>query len=103
MFKLDQNRTFKSKVPIPVPGASKDAILELEYIFKDRDQIKVFMDSLPSRDDEESLLEIVCGWKDVDAEFSPESFTKLLKNYPGSARAILDKYLAEVSVSKTKN
>lgn len=103
MFKLDQNRTFKAKVPIPVPGASKDAILELDFIFKDRDQIKDFMDSLSSREDDESLQEIVCGWKDVDAEFSPESFTKLLKNYPGAARAILDKYLAEVSVSKTKN
>lgn len=103
MFKLDQVRTFKSKVPIPVPGQSKDAILELEFTFKDRDQIKEFMDSLSSREDDESLQEIVCGWKDVDAEFSPESFTKLLKNYPGAARAILDKYLVEVSVSKTKN
>lgn len=109
MFKLTQVRTFKARVPIPVPGQPKDAVLEIEYIFKDRDEITAYIESMtppkgePPRKDEDILQEIVCGWKDVDEEFSPESFTRLLKNYPGAARSIWDKFLSEVTICKTKN
>lgn len=109
MFKLDQVRTFKAKVPIPVPGQPKDAVIDLEFIFKNRDEIKNYLDSMTPpegqepRKDEDILQEIVCGWKDVDADFSPETFTLLLINYPGAAKSIWNKYVSEVMVCKTKN
>lgn len=110
MFKLDQVRTFKAKVSIPNPGQPKDAILEIEYKFKERDQILAYIDSMkPSEDgeqprkDDEILDEIVCGWNGVDVEFSQEAFSRLLQNYPGAARAIWNKYVSEVSISKAKN
>lgn len=103
MFSLSKNRTFKTKVPIPIPGQPKDGVIEFEFIFMDRDWIKDFIATLPDRDDETSLQEIVCGWNGVDVEFSTESFTRLLRSFPGSARTILDKFLSEVTQAKTKN
>lgn len=102
MFSLAKKNTFKTKVHIPVPG-QKDGIVEFEFNYMDRDQIVNFQASLTGRDDDESLIEIVIGWNGVDEDFSPESFSKLLKNYPGAAGAIWGKYLDEVRFAKTKN
>lgn len=102
MFSLAKKNTFKTKVHIPVPG-QKDGIVEFEFNYMDREQITKFQETLVRRDDDESLLDIVIGWNGVDEDFSPESFAKMLNNYPGAAAAIWGKYLDEVRFAKTKN
>lgn len=103
MFKLSPNSSFWAKVPLSVPGAEKQTVIELEFKYLPKTAINTFLHSLEGKKDEEALLEIVLNWKGVDSEFSRENFSALINNYPASALEIFAAYRKETLEAKTKN
>lgn len=103
MFKLVPNPTFVGVVKVPVPGA-KPADLKLIFKHKKRDEVANFFKRAASSDaKDEIMLEIVDGWQEVDAEFSPEALRELLQNYHGAIQSIFDTYLSELSQARKGN
>lgn len=100
-FVLTAAPTFKAKVLIPVPGA---AATPIEFTFKGRtkDQLKTLVDSMRDREDLELVMDIVSGW-DLDEPFSEEAVDQLLQNYIGSGKAIISKYLDELTAARVGN
>jgi hypothetical protein len=98
---LTANPTFKSKVAIPVPG---DKSVEVEFTFKGRtrEAFKTFIDGLQDRDDTDVLMDIASGW-DLEDAFDKENVEKLTQNYLGAARAVIEKYLAELTAARLGN
>lgn len=92
---------FKSIVAIPVAGG-KSADVEFSFKHRTRDDFKAFVDNLPGMEDVDALMEIISGW-DLDEPFSKESVEKLVQRYMGSARAVLDVYVAELTGARAKN
>jgi hypothetical protein len=103
MFKLQPKPTFWAKVPIAIAGAAKPALIDIEFKHLGREALSSYIAGLDGREDSESLAEIVMGWKDVDEEFSEESLTKLLDNYPGAALSMVKTFVAEALEAKGKN
>jgi hypothetical protein len=100
-FSLAVKPTFKARVDIPVPG---DAAAKVEFIFKGRtrDEFKEFIDSLKDREDVDVVMDIASGWE-LDEAFDAESVEILCQNYLGAARAIIEKYLAELTQARLGN
>lgn len=100
-FSLTAKPTFKSKVEIPIPG---DKSATVEFIFKGRtrDEFKAFVESLADREDVDVILDLASGW-DLEDAFEKENVELLTQNYIGSARAIIEKYLSELTAARTKN
>ena len=87
-FSLNANPTFKSKVEIPVPG---DKSATVEFVFKGRTRtaFKDFIDGLKDRDLEDA--------------FDKDNVEVLTQNSLGAARAIIEKYLAELTSARLGN
>lgn len=102
MLKLQPDPTFKSKVGIPVP-AGKPVQVEFEFKAKTRTQLQQYLRDSEGREDAENLAEIVTGWAGVDTPYSAEALAVLLDNYVGSARAILDTYIEQLTRARTGN
>lgn len=100
-FNLSANPTFKAKVAIPVAGGKP---ADIEFIFKHRnkDALKDFIEEMKEKEDLELLQDLVTGW-DIDDPFDAESLEKLVQNYPGSALAIYQAYMVEMSGARAKN
>jgi hypothetical protein len=100
-FSLNANPTFKSKVEIPVPG---DKSATVEFVFKGRTRtaFKDFIDGLKDREDVDVLMDIASGW-DLDDAFDKDNVEVLTQNYLGAARAIIEKYLAELTSARLGN
>jgi len=92
-FKLVPDPTFEWPVPIPVAGAKP---VPVTFIFKhrDRDAYKAFIENLSEMDDETIIQSLAVGWE-LEDEFNDENISKLLKNYHGAARAVLNEYINE--------
>lgn len=101
-FSLDAVPTFTAKVDIPVPGKKAQKI---EFTFKHRaaDDFKTFIENISNYSDDTALvLDVVSGWELSDA-FGDENVGKLVKNYLGSARAIVDKYIEQNAGARLGN
>lgn len=100
-FTLTPTPTFKAKVLIPVPGKTAEPV---EFTFKGRtrEQFKEFIDNLKDREDVDVILEIASGWE-LDEPFDKENVEMLTENYLGAARAIIEKYLAELTQARLGN
>lgn len=100
---LKAKPTFTAKVQIPVPG---EEAAEVNVTFKHmtRDELEAFSTSESAKDrtDVQTVLEIATGW-DVDAPFTPESVKEFCQNYHGAARAIVTKYMAELTQVRLGN
>lgn len=105
MFKLSTSPTFWKKVGISVPGEEKKSIIEIEFKYKDRDQLKDYRERTEknSISSPEAIHEVVAGWKGVDSEFSTENLDKLLLLFPGSGVEIYTDYVQESLGIKAKN
>ena len=93
--------TFKAKVSIPVPGKTAE---QVEFTFKGRtrDAFKDFIDGLKDREDVDVILDIASGWELEDA-FDKANIELLTQSYLGAARAIIEKYLAELTQARLGN
>jgi hypothetical protein len=93
--------TFKAIVAIPVPGG-KIADVEWEFAWMHRDEAKEFMDTLAGSEDVDFLMKISRGW-DLDEPFNKAGVEKLTQKYLGAAKAVLDKFISELSGARAKN
>ncbi len=98
---LADEATFKAKVEIPVPGGK---IAEVEWVFAwmERDKFKEFIKNLEGADDVDALMDISRGW-DLDDQFGRTAVEKMTQKYIGAARAVLDKFIAELTGARAKN
>ncbi len=100
MFKLQPNPTFWAKVPLTVPGESKPQMVDIEFnYFPEEERVKLFEE----RTALDVAIEVVCGWKGVDAEFNPENLRALYKNYARAVLDVLETYNRELLESRRKN
>ena len=93
--------TFKANVLIPVPG-KKPVAVEFSFKGRTKDEFKTFIETMGDREDVDVILDIATGWELEDA-FGKESVDMLLQNYIGSARVIIEKYLAELTAARLGN
>ena len=100
-FSLTASPTFRSKVSIPVPGDKSETI---EFVFKGRtrEQFKDFIESLKDREDADVVMDIASGW-DLEDAWTLDNVELLTQNYLGAAKAIIEKYLAELTNAKLGN
>lgn len=94
---LTASPTFKAVVLIPVPG-SKPAPVEFKFNGKTKDGFKQFLESMSDMEDIDAIMEAAGGW-DLEDAFNAENVAKMLQNYIGSARAILEKYINELTAT----
>lgn len=104
MFKLNPAPEFDCDVLIPVPG-KEPATLTLVFRHKNREDVATFFTGLANVEKVTArvLLDVVCGWRNVDAEFNEENLQRLLDNYHGSVRAIFQAYGTELAEGRRKN
>jgi hypothetical protein len=100
-FSLVANPTFKAKVDIPVPG-NKSAPIEFTFKGRSREAFKAFVDGLKDREDTDVIMDLASGW-DLDDSFDKENVELLTQNYLGAARAIIEKYLNELTAARLGN
>lgn len=93
--------TFTSVVLIPVQG-KKPVPVEFTFRARNRDQFSELVENLAGRPNEDVMMDILVGWE-LEDEFNRESVERLLQNYIGSAKAILDKYFSEMTGAKLGN
>lgn len=98
---LNPSPTFKAKVAIPVHGG---APVDVEFTFKhrSREAYRDFLEALPNREDVDVVLDVAAGW-DLDDPFDADSVAKMTENYIGSARAVLNTYMVELTGGRAKN
>ena len=87
--------TFALKVAIPVPG--KKAV-DVEFTFKgrNREEFREYLDTSSSKEDVDALMDTVTGWE-LENEFSREEVERMTLFYPAAARAIIQRYITEIS------
>ena len=93
--------TFLAKVAIPVPGA-KPAQVEFKFKARTKDEFKEFIEGMGETEDVDAILDMATGWE-LDDAFNKDNVEKLVQNYIGSARAILEKYITENSGARLGN
>jgi hypothetical protein len=100
-FSLTPNPTFSAIVSIPVPGGLPYPVT---FTFKGRtrEDFNEFIKGLPGREDMDILMDIVSGWELEDV-FDKAHVQELHDGYLGAARAIIDKYLAELTNGRLGN
>ena len=98
---LTASPTFKAKVSIPVPG---NKATEVEFTFKGRtrQQFKDFIESLTDREDADVLMDICSGWE-LEEAFDKDNIELLAQNYIGAPKAVIDKYLSELTAARLGN
>lgn len=101
MLKLQPNPTFFAKVMVPVPGGKAEPV-KFEFRHKTRDQLASWLKSEEERDDTAALLEIAVGW-DLADPFNAENVGFLVQNYIGSAKAVVETYLEELTKARLGN
>lgn len=100
-LKLAASPTFKAKVSIPVPGG-KPADVEFVFRGRTRDQFREFIESMGERKDAEVIMDCASGW-DLDDPFGAETVELMTQNYLGSARAVIEKYIGELTAARLGN
>ncbi|HEV2612542.1 MAG TPA: phage tail assembly chaperone [Noviherbaspirillum sp.] len=93
--------TFKSKVAIPVPGG-QPAVVEFTMKGRTKDEFKEFINALAGRDDIDVLMDIISGW-DLEDAFNRDAVEKMDQIYIGAARAIIERYIAELTAARLGN
>jgi len=103
-LKLLANPTFRAKVNIPLPGGEK---ADFVGIFKHRtaDQLREFStgEEAKGRSDIDTVMAMLTGWEEVDAEFSAEAVSQMLQQHHAAARAIGDAYVRELMQARLGN
>lgn len=92
-LKLVPNPTFELSVPVPVPGSEPVAVV-FKLKHQSRDEFKKFLNELDSMEDEAIFKKLVAGWE-LEDEFNDENIDKLIQNYLGVVRVVLNEYINE--------
>lgn len=102
LFKIDPDPTFWETVEIPMPGG-KVGKIKVEFVFKDREQYSAFFKEQTDKKDSEALPLLIRSWSGPDAEYSPETLGRLLRNYPQAGLAITNAYRDSLFGAERKN
>lgn len=100
MFKLQPKPTFWARVPITVPGQAKPEIVEMEFRYVPEEERQKL---LSGRTTEDFLLDVVIGWRDVDADFSVDNLKRLFANHARSQLDVLETFNRELFGAREKN
>lgn len=100
-FSLSVKPTFKAKVAVPVPGQTAE-LVEFTFKGRTRDEFKELIDSMKDREDVDVIMDIASGWE-LEEAFDAENVEILTQNYLGAARAIIEKYLSELTQARLGN
>ena len=100
-FNLNAAPTFKTDVSITVPGG-KSVNVEFTFKHRSKEQFREFVEGLPDREDIDAIMDIASGWE-LEEPFDAENIEKMAENYLGSARAVIETYMRELSGARTKN
>jgi hypothetical protein len=104
LLKLKPDPTFKSKVEIPRPGGGV-TVVEFVFIYRSRKELDAWLQpsgqaesgaaaALP--DDVERILSMAKGW-DLSDEFGRPALEELVEILQRAPKAILDRYIAELT------
>lgn len=100
---LNPSPTFSAVVQIPVAGA---APVGVSFTFKHmmREPFGKLLEELGKGDvpKVEALMKVACGWE-LDEPFDAEHLQMLCDAYLAAPRAILDKFIEELSEGRVKN
>ena len=96
---LKANPTFTASVSIPVAGG-EPALVEFTFRHRTRDELQAWLKS--EKTDAVAITDMAIGW-DLAEPLNLESAEVLVQNYFGSARAVLDAYLEELTAARRKN
>lgn len=98
---LVANPTFKARVAIPVAGA---AAVPVEFTFKHRpkDAFQAWVKEIGDKEDTDLILEVASGW-DLEEPFDAEHVELMTQSYIGSARAVIETYIAQQTAAKLGN
>ena len=93
--------TFTLRVAIPVPGKKS---VDVEFTFKgrNREEFREYLDASSSKEDIDALMDTIIGW-DLENEFSREEVERMMLFYPASPRAIIQRYISELSGVRVGN
>lgn len=100
-LKLNPEPTFKSEVRIPVPGGDAEPV-SFTFKHRTRSQIKAFPAEVKGKPDVEVVKMCVMGWG-LDDEFNDDNVMRLIENYPGASKAIVDTYFDELGKTRSGN
>ena len=100
-IRLNPDPTFKTKVSIPVPGASP-APVEFTFKHRTREAIVAWMDEVKDKTDVELVQDVASAWE-LDDEFNAENIARLCNNYAGAGTSILSAYISELAGARSKN
>lgn len=103
MLKRIISPTFQAKVKIPVYDEPGFEVIRVTYKYRDRDELKVFMQNVSGRKDPDLIMDIISGWEDVEDEFCKESVEYYCSKYHGFAKSLFDSYLDELTKTRIKN
>lgn len=100
-FSLAVKPTFAALVAIPVAGGDAEKV---EFTFKARtkDEFSEFIAAVKDMEDVELVQQVASGWGLEDA-FEAKNIELLCQNYLGAARAIVEKYIAELTQARLGN
>lgn len=98
---LTASPTFSANVLIPVPG-KKPVPVEFKFKGRTKDEFRAFLDGLADREDADVVLDIANGWE-LDDPFDADNVALLLQSYIGAARAIIEKYINELTSARLGN
>ena len=93
--------TFVATVLIPIPG-KKPVPVEFTFKGRTRNEFRDFLDAASGREDPDLMMETICGWE-LEDQFSRENVDRLLQSKPASGRAIIEKYIAEMTGARLGN
>lgn len=98
---LTANPTFKAKVSIPVAGGPA---VPVEFTFKHRskDDFQEWVGAIADKDDVVLIQEVASAWE-LDEPFDFDHITQMTQNYIGSARAVIETYIAQQTAAKLGN
>lgn len=103
MLTLDPNPTFDAQVKLTVPGATSPATVGITFKYQTKSELEAWLAEIASKPDADVLTDIVLGWSEIAAPFTPENLGKLLDKYPASGRELLDSYFKNLVESRVKN
>ena len=84
-----------------MPGG-KSAAVEFTFKSRTRDEFRLFIDGLGDRLDVDVIMDMASGW-DLEDPFDQANVELLTQNYLGAARAVIEKYLSELTAARLGN
>ena len=100
-FSLTPSPTFTSTIKFSVAGGDT-ASLKIDYRHKTTAELDDYLKRIKKMTDLDAAMEIVASWE-LSEEFSRENVEKLFQNYGGSARAVLQSYVSELTGARQGN